>query len=260
MKKITSAKLNQTIFSIRSDYQKIEVIETEDHGRALFLDDIEQFAEADENLYHETMTKIPFANGLKPNKVLVIGGGDGGTVRECLTLGATEVDVCEIDEQVIETCHVFFPSLSASLLHDRVNVIIDDAKEFVKRTNKKYDLVLVDSTDPVGSSVPLFGEEFYSDLKGILSNRGQVVSQVQVMGLQKDMREKLFNIFYKNFEHQKYFHFNYPRGSKPDTTLFVLLSDNLIHIPESIEHYFQLDKSQYKEVMQLINKLNYLNS
>ena len=103
--KITSAKLKSRIFHKQSEFQKIEVYETENVGKSLFLDDIEQFSEVDEIEYHRTMTEAPFSIHSKPNKILIIGGGDGAIARECLRYKSVEsIDLCEIDEEVVSTC------------------------------------------------------------------------------------------------------------------------------------------------------------
>lgn len=259
-KKITSAKLKETIFSVRSTYQKIEIVETENLGKALFLDDIEQFTEADEQKYHETMTKIPFTIMPKPNKVLVLGGGDGGIIRECLKLGTNEVHLCEIDEEVISVCNRFFPNMGINYNDGRVKVFLKDAKEFVSQSKEKYDMVLVDSTDPVGASIPLFGDQFYQNIKNITTEGSLVVSQVEQMGIEKKWCEKLFNIFYKNFNHTRFFYFDYNRDGKKQTNLFSINSDLPIDSFDSeTEKYFELDESAYMELIPMLRKMDYLN-
>jgi len=120
------------IFSTSSNFQKIEIFEAKDIGKALVLDDEFQFLDFDEHIYHETITKVPFSIKPDANKILIIGGGDGGTVRECLKFSPTFIDVCELDKIVVDTCKEYFPNMASSLEDEKVSVLFEDGKKFDK--------------------------------------------------------------------------------------------------------------------------------
>lgn len=171
--------VEELLYSGQSEFQKIQVMQTDSFGRLLTLDGLVMMTERDEFVYHEMITH-PAINLLpEPRRVLVIGGGDGGTVRELLRYEEIEqVDLVEIDKEVIEISRAFFPTVSSALDDERLQIHIRDGIEFVRRTaDGSYDLVIVDSTDPVGFAEGLFGENFYADCARILNADGILVSQ-----------------------------------------------------------------------------------
>lgn len=162
----------------KSNYQEIYVLEVKDHGRALILDDCIQLTERDEFVYHELIAHPALFTHPCPKQVLVIGGGDGGSVREILKhKSVRHVDLVEIDAKVVEVAKRYFPSLSKDLDNERVSIHIADGTQYVKSANKKYDVVLVDSTDPIGPAEALYGAQFHQDLAHILRENGIMVIQ-----------------------------------------------------------------------------------
>ena len=124
-------QLEKKLFETKSSFQKIEVYQTKDVGKTLFLDGVEQFSDLDEHIYHETMANVPLSIHKNPNNILIIGGGDGGIARECLkNKSVQKIDLCEIDLEVVNVCKNFFPQISKSLKDSKVNLIIDDAKDY----------------------------------------------------------------------------------------------------------------------------------
>jgi spermidine synthase len=256
--KITSAKLKERLFFKNSDFQKIEVYET-NFGKSLFLDDIEQFSEFDEIEYHDTMTKIPLSIHGKPNNVLIIGGGDGGIARECLKYDTIKsIDQCEIDKEVVSVCREYFPQMASSFDNPRVNLTFDDAKEFVKSIDKKYDIILVDSTDPINQSKPLFKKDFYEDLKNILKNNGLLSCQVQTPAVSHRISNEVYNSLYEVFDYLNFFFCTYIRDGHKDNTLFSLSANKEVEIPEKFIEYFDLSSKEYQKTRAFLNKINWI--
>lgn len=171
--------IEEILYSGSSDYQRIQVLKTDTFGRLLTLDGLVMLTERDEFVYHE-MICHPALNLLPhPRRVLVVGGGDGGTVREVLRYGDVErVDLVEIDGEVIRISREYFPLVSSALDDPRLTVHVRDGIEFVRQSeDATYDLVIIDSTDPVGFAEGLFGEDFYADCARILTSDGILVAQ-----------------------------------------------------------------------------------
>jgi len=168
----------RTLYSAESDFQKIEVIENEYFGKILLLDGLVQTTEKDEFFYHEMLVHPPFVVHPSPERVLLIGGGDGGGLKEVLRYSVKKVYFVEIDPQVIEVSKSYFPWLTTCLKDERVNLSVMDGREFIRKKAKKFDVVIIDSSEPVGPSLSLHQEAFYRDLKECLDSQGIVVAQV----------------------------------------------------------------------------------
>ncbi len=161
-----------------SPFQTIDIYQTADFGNLLVLDGAIMLTEAHEFLYHEMLVHIPLLSHPDPRRVLVIGGGDGGTVREVLLHDTVEqVDMVEIDEAVVKVSRQYLPGLAGKLDDPRVRLVIQDAVDFVKNISNEYDIVLVDSTDPIGVGEGLFTRAFYSDVHRALKAGGLVAVQ-----------------------------------------------------------------------------------
>ena len=173
--------IEDVLYSRRSPYQHIQVFETDAFGKLLALDGLVMMTERDEFVYHEMITHPAMCLHRHPRNVLVIGGGDGGTVREVLRYEECQhVDLVEIDAQVLEVSKKYFPSVSSSLDDRRLIIQVRDGVEFIKQAKPEiYDLVIVDSTDPVGFAEGLFGEEFYRDCARVLRDGGILVTQTE---------------------------------------------------------------------------------
>ena len=179
-----SASVRRPIVKETSKFQTIEIVETEVFGKALLLDGHIQLTEFDEHAYHELLVWIPLLNVPTPRRALIIGGGDGGVARElCRHPDIETIDMVEIDEAVVRLCQEHMPSVSAGAFNDpRLKLHLEDAFEFVKRSNEPYDLIVADSTDVYEDeegelSERLFTVEFYLDLLRILTPAGYVVTQ-----------------------------------------------------------------------------------
>jgi spermidine synthase len=160
-----------------SQYQKVEVFENEHFGRVLLLDGLVQTTEKDEFFYHEMLVHPAFFSHPEPRNVLIIGGGDGGVLKEILRYPVESVYLVEIDPLVIEVSQEYFPWLSPCLKDKRAELIIADGTEFIGQTDKKFDIVCVDSSDPVGPSASLHEKDFFNGIKKCLNEDGIVVGQ-----------------------------------------------------------------------------------
>lgn len=187
-------KTGKVLFSKQSDFQKVEVFETEsDLGRVLTLDDLMMTTEGDEYHYHEMIVHIPMMHHKNPETVLVIGGGDGGTVREVLKHKTVKkVVLAEIDGMVIDACKEFLPTISCGLSDDRVDIQVVDAIDFIKDKKNEYDVVLIDSTDPMGPGEGLFTDEFYTNVMNSLKDGGIMVAQSESPFVNKEEIKKMY--------------------------------------------------------------------
>ena len=163
---------------IKSEYQEIEVFENEFWGKVLIIDGLVMLTEKDELFYHEAIAHPPLFVHRKPENILIIGGGDGGTLREVLKHNVKRVDLVEIDREVINVAKEFFPSSANSFSDKRANIITEDGINFLKETKNIYDVIIVDSSEPFGPSSVLFTEEFYSLMRDKTSEHGVISSQL----------------------------------------------------------------------------------
>lgn len=175
-------------YKSKSKFQEIMVIENKYFGKMLILDGIVQLTEKDEFFYHEMLTHVVMHAHPNPKKVIVIGGGDGGTVREVLKHSSVEkVYFVEIDEQVINVSKEFFPAVACSIDDSRVEIKCMDGAEFIKNRDSDIDVVIVDSTDPIGFAKSLFTVEFFNSIKKCLKSEGFFVMHTESLLLHKDM-------------------------------------------------------------------------
>jgi spermidine synthase len=171
-------KVKEQLFNRQSDYQHIAILDTEEFGRVLTLDGYLMITEKDEFIYHEMIVHVPMATNLGIKKVLVIGAGDGGTIRELTRYPEIElIDMVEIDPMVVEACKEFIPQTASKLEDPRVHIYYEDGLKFVRRKVNEYDLIIVDSTDPFGPGEGLFTKEFYGNCYKALTEKGILVNQ-----------------------------------------------------------------------------------
>lgn len=187
-------KAGTVLYSKQSEFQKVEVFETDSSlGRVLTLDDLMMTTEGDEYHYHEMIAHIPMMNHKNPESVLVIGGGDGGTIREVLKHKTVKrVVLCEIDGMVIEACKQFLPTIACELDNPKVEILVQDAIEYIKDKKNEFDIVLIDSTDPMGPGEGLFTDEFYTNVKNSLKEGGIMVAQSESPFAQADSVKKMY--------------------------------------------------------------------
>lgn len=186
-------KVQKTLFSGTSPYQQIDVIKTAGHGGMLLNDGIIMVSERDEFVYHEMIAHVPLFTMAEPKRVLIIGGGDGGTAREVLRHKTIErVVMVEIDEMVVDACKKHLPSISGSLDDPRLELIIDDGVKFAKKCKETFDAVLIDSTDPIGPAQPLFDRAFYENVSRLLSDDGVMITQSESPFYDPEIQQSMF--------------------------------------------------------------------
>ena len=173
-----SIHIKEQLYSGKSYYQQIEVFDSYEFGRVLVLDGYIMLTEKDEYIYHEMMVHVPMACNPDIRRVLVIGAGDGGTVRElCRYDSITQIDMVEIDEQVVKVCKEYLPQTACRLEDPRVHIYYEDGLKFVRRVEDTYDLIIVDSTDPFSPGEGLFTKEFYGNCFTALREHGILTNQ-----------------------------------------------------------------------------------
>lgn len=173
-----SIHIKEQLYSGKSYYQQIEAFDSYEFGRVLVLDGYIMLTEKDEYIYHEMMVHVPMACNPDIRRVLVIGAGDGGTVRElCRYDSITQIDMVEIDEQVVKVCKEYLPQTACRLEDPRVHIYYEDGLKFVRRVEDTYDLIIVDSTDPFGPGEGLFTKEFYGNCFTALREHGILTNQ-----------------------------------------------------------------------------------
>lgn len=173
-----SLKVDKQLYSGQSEFQRIDVFESLEFGRILMLDGYIMLTEKDEFIYHEMMVHVPLCVHPNPKKILVIGGGDGGTVRELTRYSGVEsIDLVEIDEDVVKVCEEYLPQTAGKLSDSRVNRIYEDGLKYIRHHENEYDVILVDSTDPFGPGEGLFTKEFYGNCFRALKEDGIMVNQ-----------------------------------------------------------------------------------
>jgi len=171
-------RVKERLLKTRTDFQVLEIMDTDVFGRALILDEALQTSEWDEFMYHEMLVHVPMLTHPSPQRVLIIGGGDGGTLRRVLQHPQANPVQVEIDSAVIETCRQYLPGISEHAFDNpRARVVIGDGMKFVADNREQFDVVIIDSTDPIGPAVPLFGEPFYRSVARALAEDGLLAAQ-----------------------------------------------------------------------------------
>lgn len=180
-------RVKQVLYHARSHYQDILIVDTEQFGRMLVLDGCVMTTERDECAYHEMLVHPGLLAHPHPEQVCVIGGGDGGTVREVLKHATVKrVVLAEIDEEVIAVSRDFLPSLATALDDPRVDTAIGDGAQYLADHPRSFDAVLSDSTDPVGPGALLFGDEYFHSAKNALRGGGIFVTQCKSLWVDAD--------------------------------------------------------------------------
>lgn len=173
-----SLRFDRQLFSGESEYQRIDVFESQEMGKIVALDGEIVFSEKDEFIYDEMVTHVPMSVHPCVRDVLIIGGGDGGVARELLQYDSvTHIDVVETDKMFVDVCREFFPEVSSALEDERVRVHYDDGLRFLRNKKDAYDLIINDSTDPFGHTEGLFTKEFYGSCYKALKSDGIMVYQ-----------------------------------------------------------------------------------
>ena len=209
-------KFQKTLFDEKSIYQRVKVIQTEDHGKMLINDEFIMTCERDEFIYHEMIAHVPLFTHSSPKNILIIGGGDGGTAREVLKHKNIEKCVMvEIDSLVVEACKKHIPVTAQSFEHPLLELKFEDGAKYIAQQENFFDIVIVDSTDPIGPGEVLFNLEFYKNVHKALKPDGLMVSQGESPFYEVDIQKKLLGIAGGLFSYAGFYHYNnvtYPGG------------------------------------------------
>lgn len=189
-----TCKVAKTIYTEKTQYQDLAIIETKQFGRMLVLDGVVQTTIADEFCYHELISHVALFTHPNPKKVAVIGGGDGGVIREILKHESVEkAYLIEIDKGVVEASKKHLPEISYALDDPRTEVIITDGIKFVADNKNMFDVIIVDSTDPIGPAVGLFGNNFYKSVYDCLKEDGLFVAQTESPFYNQDLIKNVYS-------------------------------------------------------------------
>jgi len=209
-------KITKSLEKVKSKFQEIEVVDSDAFGKILLINGIIMVTESDEFCYHEMIAHVPLCVHPKAQKVLVIGGGDGGTVREILKHdNIKEIEICEIDEKVIEVSKKHFPYLANSFDDPKVKICCEDGNKFIKDHKDEYDIIIVDSSDPIGPAEVLFRKEFYEAMYQALKDDGIVVTQAESFFYHRKIIKSLFSFIKKIYPISEYYYTlvpTYPSG------------------------------------------------
>ncbi len=172
-------RMEKLLHEVRTEHQHLVIFQNPRMGRVMALDGVIQTTEADEFIYHEMLTHVPILAHGAAKRVLIIGGGDGGMLREVTKhVGVEHITMVEIDGTVVDMCKEFLPNHSSGAYDDpRLNLVIDDGMRFVATTTEKFDVIISDSTDPIGPGEVLFSENFYQACHRCLNEGGILVTQ-----------------------------------------------------------------------------------
>jgi len=241
-------KVKETLHTEKTKYQELAILDTYEFGRMLVLDGIVQTTIRDEFTYHEMITHIPLFTHGNPKKVLVVGGGDGGTIREILKHKPVEKAVlCEIDDRVVELSKRYLPEISCKLSDPRVEVFIGDGIKYVQEHKNEFDVAIIDSTDPIGAAEGLFSAGFYKSVFECLREDGIFTAQTEAPFFSPEIVKKVFSDIESIFPITKLYmgtvptypgvHWSFTMGSKkndPEKT-------DIGSIPELDTKYYHKD-------------------
>jgi len=193
--------IDRELVRVRSQYQDITVVENPVYGRMLFIDGLVMTTEKDEFAYHEMLSHIPLVLHGAPRDVLIIGGGDGGLLREVLRHPMVEnVDMVEIDSKVVEVAREHLPAIGSAFEDPRLHLYFEDGAQFINGVRDRYDVILVDSTDPIGPGKVLFQVKFFQDCRQALKDRGIFAAQALSAWLQEKDQLEMFSNLWKVWE------------------------------------------------------------
>ena len=208
----TRYRIKSVLYEQKTDFQHMMLVDSHAYGKMLLLDGFVQTTERDEFFYHEMMAHVPVLAHPNPENVLIIGGGDGGVLREVLKhSGVKKATVVEIDPAVVDFSKKFLPGISSGAFDDpRTRLVFEDGARFVKNTQNRYDVVIVDSSDPVGPAQILFSAGFYRNLAGIMNPEGIMTRQTGSLQMQPGEQKQAGDLLKVLFTHVAFYVFTVP--------------------------------------------------
>ena len=200
-------RIDKMYFEQKTEHQHLMIFHNAMLGRVMTLDGIVQTTECDEFVYHEMMAHVPILAHGSAKRVLIIGGGDGGMLREVVRHADVEhITMVEIDRAVVEMAREYLPNHSAGAFDDnRLNLVIADGMDYVRECSDQFDVIISDSTDPIGPGEVLFTESFYAQCKRILNPGGVMVAQNGVPFWQLDEVQNTSQRMGEHFAEQAFY-------------------------------------------------------
>jgi spermidine synthase len=207
----TSLRVRRVLAEEKSPYQHIAILDTDFFGRVLTLDNVIQLSERDNMGYHEMLTHVPMLAVENPRRVLIVGGGDGGTLQQVLRYPSVEeVVICELDRRVVELSREHFPFFGDPWSDPRVRLIIRDAFAFLQENPGQFDVILSDTTDPIGMAERLFSDEFYRLMVNSLTPGGAAATQCEQMFFDVKLIQRIYQTARKLVRHPAYYYAHVP--------------------------------------------------
>lgn len=241
-----TSKISQTLHREQTDYQDMAVIDTEQFGRMLVLDGMVMTTIKDEFVYHEMISLVALNTHPNPEKVLVIGGGDGGAIREVVKHPKVKhATLVEIDGRVIEVSKQYLPEIAVALTgNPKVEVKVEDGIKHIQEVANEYDVILVDSTEPIGPAVGLFALDFYKAIHKALKADGIMVAQTESPFFNSDLISRVYKDIASVFPIAKLYLANiptYPSG------LWSFTMGSKVHDPEQVDEtkFAQIETKYY---------------
>lgn len=198
--KVDAFRIKKQIYKGKTRFQDVFIFESPGFGKALTLDGIIQLSQADEFIYHEMIAHVPLITHPHPERMLIVGGGDGGALRESAKHPLKEIVMVEIDKEIVEVAKRYLPFISHGAFNDkRLKLCFENGKDLIRRYKDYFDVIIVDSTDPVGPGKALFAMNFYRDLAAAMKSDGIAIFQIgpflDFELIIKDTAKKLRNLF-----------------------------------------------------------------
>ncbi len=199
-------RMDRLIFQGRTPFQSVLIFDNDFLGRVLVLDDVVQTTERDEFIYHEMLAHVALLSLEKPRDVLIIGGGDGGCLEEVLKHPVDRATMIELDREVVDLCRKHLPMICAGAFEDpRTELRIEDGAKFLAETDRRFDAIIIDSTDPIGPGAVLFSPEFYANCRRCLTPAGILVTQNGVPFIQAEELASSAQAFAELFRYPRFF-------------------------------------------------------
>ncbi|NJE49910.1 polyamine aminopropyltransferase [Thermococcus sp. 9N3] len=248
-------KVKERLFETQTKYQRLELYETEGFGKLLVLDGTVQLVEIGEESYHEVLVHPVMLAHPNPRRVLIIGGGDGGTLREVLRHESVEkATMVEIDEMVVEVSRIYLGIDRGAFDDPRAELIIGDGVKYLKETGERFDVIIVDSTDPVGPAKLLFSEEFYRSAYEKLNEKGLYITQAGSVYLFTNELLNAYKAMKKVFDRVYYFSFPVIGYASPWSFLVGVKGDldfRKVDVSRAPEKLYYYDPERHETLFQM---------
>ncbi|RWS23598.1 Spermidine synthase-like protein [Leptotrombidium deliense] len=240
-----SIKYSKLLYSQQSKFQKILVFDSPKFGKCLVLDDAIQCTENDEFSYQESIAFLPLNSHPDPKKVLIIGGGDGGVAREVLKHPLVEqVTLCEIDEEVVNVSKKFFPSLSCAFDNPKLNVVIEDGTKFVANHKNTFDVIICDSSDPIGPAQCLFEQSYYNAMREALKDGGIICCQAESYWFDLKLVVSMFKMAKQLFKCVEYASISIPTYPAGQIGFLIACKDKEVNFSEPLHTFSNKQQTQ----------------